>query len=97
MALAGMGIALIELRRFDEAVAVARRAARQNQAYATTYRCLASALAHLGREAEVQEVVSHLLEIDPNFRISEWVKRGAQWHKHNKSMIEGIRKAGLPE
>jgi adenylate cyclase len=97
MTLAAMGIALIELRRFDEAVAVARKAARQNQTYATTYRCLASSLAHLGREAEVQKVVSHLLEIDPNFRISEWVKRGAQWHKHNKLMIEGIRKAGLPE
>jgi adenylate cyclase len=96
-ALAGMGIAFIELRRFDEAVAVARRAARQNQTYVTTYRCLASALAHLGREAEVHEVVSHLLELEPNFRISEWVKRGAQWHKHNKLMIEGIRKAGLLE
>jgi adenylate cyclase len=97
MSLAGMGIALVELRRFDEAVAVARRAARQNQTYATTYRCLAAGLAHLGREAEVEKVVSHLLEIDPNFRISEWVKRGAQWHKHNKLMIEGIRKAGLRE
>ncbi|MGY4330961.1 tetratricopeptide (TPR) repeat protein [Bradyrhizobium sp. LB1.3] len=91
-----MGIALVELRRFDEAVAVGKRAARQNQTYATTYRCLASALAHLGRQAEMQKVVSHLLEIDPNFRISEWVKRGAQWHKHNKWLIERIRKAGLP-
>jgi len=97
MTLAGMGIAFIELRRFDEAVAVARKAARQNQTYATTYRCLASALAHLGREAEVQKAVSRLLELEPNFRISEWVKRGAQWHRHNKLMIEGIRKAGLPE
>src|SRR5713226_2551013 len=97
MTLAGMGIAFIELRRFDEAVAVARKAARQNQTYATTYSCLASALAHLGREAEVQKAVSRLLELEPNFRISEWVKRGAQWHRHNKLMIEGIRKAGLPE
>jgi adenylate cyclase len=95
--LAGMGIALIELRRFDEAVAVARKALRQNQVYATTYRCLASALAHLGREAEVRKVVSHLLELEPNFRISEWLKRGAQWHRYNHLMIEGIRKAGLPE
>ena len=95
--LAGMGIAYIELRRFDEAVAVARKAARQNQDYAATYRCLASALAHLGREAEVRKAVSRLLELEPDFRISEWVKRGAQWHKHNKLMIEGIRKAGLPE
>jgi adenylate cyclase len=97
MTLAGMGIALIELRRFDEAVVVARKAARQNQTYATTYRCLASALAHLGREAEVQKAVFRMLELEPNFRISEWVRRGAQWHKHNKLMIEGIRKAGLPE
>jgi len=95
--LAGMGIALIELRRFDEAVAVARKALRQNQVYATTYRCLASALAHLGREAEVRKVVSRLLELEPNFRISEWLKRGAQWHRYNHLMIEGIRKAGLPE
>jgi adenylate cyclase len=97
MTLAGMGIAFIELRRFDEAVAVARRAMRQNQGYATTYRCLASALAHLGREAEAQNAVSRMLELEPNFRISEWVKRGAQWHRHNKLMIEGIRKAGIPE
>jgi adenylate cyclase len=97
MTLAGMGIAFIELRRFDEAVAVARKALRQNQSYASTYRCLASALAHLGREAEVQKAVSRMLELEPNFRISEWVKRGAQWHRYNKLMIEGIRKAGLPE
>jgi adenylate cyclase len=97
MTLAGMGIAFIELRRFDEAVAVARKAARQNQTYAATFRCLASALAHLGHEAEAQKAVSRMLELEPNFRISEWVKRGAQWHKHNKLVIEGIRKAGLPE
>jgi len=97
MTLGGMGIAFIELRRFDEAVAVARKAARQNQTYATTYRCLASALAHLGREVEAQKAVSRLLEIEPNFRISEWMKRGAQWHRHNHLMIEGVRKAGLPE
>jgi adenylate cyclase len=95
--LAGMGFALIELRRFDEAVVVARKALRQNQDYAATYRCLASALGHLGREAEVRMVVSHLLELEPNFRISEWVKRGAQWHRHNQLVIEGVRKAGLPE
>jgi adenylate cyclase len=100
MSLAGMGFALIELRRFDEALAAARKALRQNKVYPTTYHCLASALGHLGhlgREAEVREVVSRLLELEPNFRISEWVKRGAQWHRHNKLVIEGVRKAGLPE
>jgi adenylate cyclase len=97
MTLAAMGIALIELRRFDEAVTVARKALRQNQVYNSTHRCLVSALTHLGREAEAQTAVSRMLELEPNFRISEWMKRGAQWHRHNKLMIEGIRKAGLPE
>jgi adenylate cyclase len=97
MSLAGMGFGLIELRRFDEAAAAGRKALRQNQAFAATYHCLASALGHLGREAEMREVVARLLELEPKFRISEWVKRGAQWSKYNKLVIEGVRKAGLPE
>ena len=97
MSLAGMGFALIELRRFDEAVVAGRKAQRQNPTFPTTYHCLASALGHLGREAEAREVASRLLELEPSFRISEWVKRGAQWSRHNKLVIEGVRKAGLPE
>jgi hypothetical protein len=45
----------------------------------------------------MREVVARLLELEPKFRISEWVKRGAQWSKYNKLVIEGVRKAGLPE
>jgi adenylate cyclase len=93
----GMGFALVELQRFDEAAATARKALQQNQAYMPTYYCLASALGNLGREAELQTIVSRLLELEPDFRISKWVKRGAQWHKHNKIVIEGVRKAGIPE
>jgi adenylate cyclase len=98
MTLSGMGFALIELRRFDEAVAAAKKAIRQNQKYLTSHYCLASALGHAGPEAEAQKAVSRLLELEPDFRISKWVKRGAsQWHTRNKLVIEGIRKAGIPE
>jgi adenylate cyclase len=58
MTFAGTGIALIELRRFDEAVEAAKKAFRKNRSFSTTYRCLASALAHLGREAEAREAVA---------------------------------------
>jgi len=55
-------------------------------------------LGHLGPEAEALKAVSRLLELEPDFRISEWVKPGAgQRHMHNKLVIEGIRKAGIPE
>jgi adenylate cyclase len=95
VALAGIGLSLIELLRFDEAVAISKKALRQNQSYSPTYRCLVSALAHLGRDAEAREAVARLLEFDPSFTISAWIARGGQ--SNAKLLIEGLRKAGLPE
>jgi adenylate cyclase len=75
---AGMGIALIGLGRFDEAVAAAKKALREKHT-SQAYRCLAAALAHLGRDAEVRETVARLLELEPDFRISEWMARRGRW------------------
>src|SRR5262249_39977875 len=93
--LLGMGMALIELRRFDEAVVAGRKALRLNPAFVGVYWCLASALAHLGRDAEAHEAAAHLLEIDPTFTISTWLARGG--HPNGELAVEGLRKAGLPE
>ena len=68
----GMGLALLILGRFDEAVAAAKKAIHKNPQLPTPYRCLAAALAHLGREEEVRDAVARLLDRRPNFRISEW-------------------------
>jgi adenylate cyclase len=91
----GMGIALLKLNRFEEAVAAANRARRLNQTWSTTYRCLAAGLAHLGRDAEAREAAARLLEIEPGFHISEWVGRAGKWQ--STQFLEGLRKAGLPE
>jgi adenylate cyclase len=91
--LAGIGNALIELRRFDEAVAFFKRALRQNSSDGQAFRGLASALAHLGRDAEAREALARMPEVNPYFTISgapPWV---AQSHK---LLIEGLRKAGFP-
>jgi adenylate cyclase len=93
--LAGMGYASIELRRFDEAIAAAKKALRLNPSHSGPYRNLASAFAHLGRDAEAREAAARLLEVDPTFTISAWIARGGQ--SNAKLMIEGLRKAGLPE
>jgi adenylate cyclase len=92
----GMGIAFIGLGRFDEAVAAAKNAL-ETQTYGAAYLCLAAALAHLGRdaEAEARKTVTQLLEIEPDFRISEWVARNGQWQA--QMFIDGLRKAGLSE
>jgi adenylate cyclase len=95
--LAGMGYALIELGRFDEAIVAAKRAQRQYHSFASTYRCLASAFAHLGRDAEAREAAAHVLEFEPGFTISSWIARGGGGQSNAKLLIEGFRKAGLPE
>jgi adenylate cyclase len=94
MTLTGIGQALIELRRFDEAIVVLKKALRQNLSYLATYRLLASAFAHLGRDAEAHDAAARVLEIDPAFTISAHIARGP---KNVKLFIEGLRKAGLPE
>jgi adenylate cyclase len=91
----GMGLAFIGAGRFDEAVASARHALQTNQTLGATYRCLAAALAHLGRDAEARKAVAQLLEIEPDFRISEWVARSGHWRA--QMVIDGLRKAGLPD
>jgi adenylate cyclase len=91
----GIGSALIELGRFDEAIVAGKKAQRLNPAYQVSYRCLASAFAHLGRDAEAREAAARLLELDPTFTISGWIARGGQ--SNSKLMLEGLRKAGLPE
>jgi adenylate cyclase len=95
MVFAGMGFAFIELRRFDEAIVVGKKALRQHPSYPGTYCFLASACAHLGRDAEAREAAARMLEFDPAFSISAWVARGGQ--SNAKLLIEGLRKAGLPE
>ena len=94
-AFVGMGLALIELGRFDEAIVAGKKALRQNPSYLAVYRCLASAFAHLGRDAEAREAAARLLESDPDFTISGYIARGRQ--SNAKLTIEGLRKARLPE
>jgi len=91
----GMAQAFIELGRFDEAIVAGKRAQRQGRSFSPAYRCLASAFAQLGRDAEAREAAARLLEIDPEFTVSAFIARGGQ--TNTKLVIEGLRKAGLPE
>ena len=93
LTLVGMAQALIELRRFDEAIVAGKKALRLNPSFSPAYRCLASAFAHLGRDAEAREAATRLLEVDPGFTISAGIARGGT----AKLVIEGLRKTGLPE
>jgi adenylate cyclase len=90
-----MGVAFIGLGRFDEAVVAAKKALQAKPALPAAYRCLAAALAHLGRSAEAREAAARLLHLKPHFRISEWVARNGPGT--DPMYIDGLRKAGIPE
>jgi adenylate cyclase len=98
-ALVGIGMAFIELRRFDEAIVAGKKAQRQNPSFSAAYRCLASASAHLGRDAEAREAAARMFEVDPAFTtLSAFIARAPGLGKSgSKMLIEGLRKAGLPE
>jgi adenylate cyclase len=98
-AFVGIGYAFIELGRFDEAVFAGKKAQRQKPIFPGTYRCLASAFAHLGRDAEAREAAARVLEFDPAFSVSAWIARapGLGGQSGSRLLIEGFRKAGLPE
>ena len=91
----GMALALIELGRFDEAIVAGKKTQRQKPSYPPAHYCLASAFAHLGRDAEAREAAARLLQVDPAFTIS--ARMGRRRQAHAKLLIEGLRKAGLPE
>lgn len=93
--LVGLGLALIELGRFRDAIAAGKKALRLNPSYGVAYRCLAAAFAQLGLDTEARDAAARLLEADPAFTISAWIKRGGQ--SNTKVTREGLRKAGLPE
>jgi adenylate cyclase len=98
-AFVGLGFAFIELGRFDEAVVAGKKAQRQKPFFPGAYRCLASAFAHLGRDAEAREAAARVIEFDPAFSVSAWLARapGLGGQSNAKLLIEGLRKAGLPE
>jgi adenylate cyclase len=88
---------LIELGRFDEAIVAGKKAVRQDPSFPQAYGCLASAFAHLGRDAEAREAAARVLEVVPTFTISSWIARRGPTQTNTKLLIEGLRKAGLPE
>ena len=95
VALAGIGFALIELRRFDEAVAIAKRALRRTspiRQLTAVWRPLWPILDAMPRLVRRQLVC--LRSIPP----LRYLGGSLGANKSNtKLLIEGLRKAGLPE
>jgi tetratricopeptide (TPR) repeat protein len=93
--------ALYLLRRYEEAAKSAREASRHPTADAIwPYIYLAAASAYLGETAEAAAALAALREKRPNLTIS-WLLSWPNFRIRSQAtldhMIEGMRKAGVPE
>ena len=85
-------------REYEAAVEAAKRAIRLYPEFPNTYRWLAAALGQLGRFEEAKVALEKAIAIAPPAfdmylrRRPPWIRPGDHAH-----MLEGLRKAGLPE
>jgi TolB-like protein len=95
----GMALAHLHMCHYDEACLWAGRALREQPNFVPAARILAAGHAFAGRMDEAQAAVATLQSLDPLARVSNVAGRVAPWRRPDDlaRMVEGLRKAGLPE
>jgi TolB-like protein len=94
----GTAMAHLFAGRFDTAVLWAERASRELPDILRVSAFSAASYALAGRAAEARQAMNHVRRLDPTLRISnlqEWVL--LRRPKDFASLVEGLRRAGLPE
>ena len=95
---AGLAFCYLFLGQFEEAVSWARKAIHQNPKFTSTHRVLAVSLAHAGRLDEAHEVVAQLQALVPGLTVTRYGKETRfRYPEYFELLMDGIRKAGLPE
>jgi adenylate cyclase len=86
------------LERYDEAIAAYRRTISRNPDFVYTHAQLASVYAQLGRMEEAKSEAAEALRMDPSWSVQRVAQRLP--FKDTAALarlVEGMRKAGLPE
>jgi adenylate cyclase len=90
------GHAFYQLRRYEEAARAFERVTAPRRPY--VYRYLAACYAQMGRLADAQALASDSLRLQPAFNLSDWAEIEIfESQAGLDHMLEGLRKAGLPE
>jgi adenylate cyclase len=96
----GMSFAHVVARGFEDAIDCADRCLREQPRLASGYRIKAVAWAYLGRMQEAQDSARRMLELQPEYTISEWQRAYAGFFSSPETLamyVDGLGKAGLPE
>jgi adenylate cyclase len=92
------GGALRELERYDEAIAVLKKAIQQEPKSMYAHLMLAVAYSLAGREEEAREEAKEVLRINPNFSV-KYIGKILPFKNpaHTNRLTTAMRKAGLPD
>jgi len=96
--LSGYAVAHQQLEEHDEGLESADRALELNPNWATAHRAKVVCLVNLGRIEEARQAATLMLEADPKFSVASYSKTSpfrtdVFWSR----VLDGLRKAGLPE
>ena len=84
--------------RYDEAAAWAAKSIGENPKYPPVWRTAAASNAPLGRQEQAQNAMARLRQLDPKLRIATLKSVGPNLRPDLLArMVDGLRKAGLPE
>lgn len=92
----GLGTAHGMLGEHEDAVLWSCRAIADAPDWTSSHRTLAASLAHLQRDAEARRAAGHLLALEPDFGIAD-AMRLYQPSPGRTVLVEGLRRAGLPD
>jgi adenylate cyclase len=92
------GAVLRELERYDEAIVILKKAIQQEPNSMFGHLMLAVTYSLAGREHEAQEEAKEVMRINPKFSVRHLQKTlPFKNPAHTQRLINGMRKAGLPD
>lgn len=95
--LVGIGIAHLFKGEYEQAIDWASRSLAVNNDWLGSYWTLAAAYAHLGRGEEAQATIAKLRAKAPLMRVHDLERHRPRYADRYRIMIDGVRKAGLPD
>jgi hypothetical protein len=89
------------MAQWEKAVERCQKSIATNPGLLFPYAILAAANTWLGRDAEAKAAVTGLLKLNPGFTVQDYANFNwsddPQFQRERQGIVEGLRKAGLPE
>jgi Flp pilus assembly protein TadD len=92
---------IVHMAQWEKAAESCQRAVATNPSFWISYVDLAAANGWLGRDAEAKAAIDGLHKLMPGFTVQDWANINwsddPQFKREYARIVEGLRKAGLPE